>query len=100
MKIEPFDSRTGINFRDVVKGNNFITPQILGYVNLKNGIAEISTGVKFLDLDMFGVTIVKHGVKSNHDSKCFNAMEDVIKYIGDLNYEKHDSLINLLNKVQ
>jgi hypothetical protein len=100
MKIEPFDSRTGINFRDVIKGNNFMTPRILGYVNLKNGIAEISTGAKFLDLDMFGVTIVKHGVKSNHDSKCFNSMEDVIKYIGDLNYENHDCLINLLNKVQ
>ena len=100
MKIEPFDSRTGINFRDVIKGKNFMTPRILGYVNLKNGIAEISTGAKFLDLDMFGVTIIKHGVKSNHDSKCFNSMEDVIKYIGDLNYENHDSLINLLNKVQ
>ena len=99
MKLEPFESRTGIDFRDIVKSRNFITSSILGYVNLKNGIAEISTSPKFLDLDIFGVTIVKHGVKSNHDSKCFNSMEDVIKYIGDLNYENHDSLINLLNKI-
>lgn len=100
MKLEPFDSRTGINFRDILKGKNFITPQILGYVNLKNGIAEISTGSKFLDLDMFGVIVVNYGVKTNQDSKCFNSMEEVIKYIGDLNYENHDALVNLLNNLK
>jgi len=27
-------------------------------------------------------------------------MEEVIKYIGDLNYENHDALVNLLNNLR
>lgn len=98
MKLEPYESTIGQHFRFVLKNRNLITNQVLGYINTNHGIAEISTGSKFLDIEMFGVTIV-NGYKYNTEkSKCVNSMKEVEEYIEELRYENHAHLIELLSK--
>ena len=99
MKLEPYESVLGQQFRSVLKNKNLITNEVLGYINTKHGIAEISSGSKFLGIDMFGITLVDG---YNHDtkrSKCVNSLKEVEEYIEELRYENHDALINLLNKI-
>jgi hypothetical protein len=100
MKLSPFESKIGIQFREVVKGNNFMTPKLLGYINTKKGICEITTGNKFLDVEMFGITVVTNSVKNNDLSKNLNSMKEVEDYIDELNYEEYTQLENLLNKIE
>lgn len=99
MKLLPFESEIGKQFREVVKGNNFMTPIIVGYVNTKKGICEITRGNKFLDLEMFGITVITNNVKNNELSKCLNSYKDVENYIDELNYEDYSQLQNLLNEI-
>ena len=99
MKLLPFESEIGKQFREVVKGNNFMTPKLLGYINTKKGICEITTGNKFLDLEMFGITVITNNVKNNELSKCLNSYKDVENYIDELNYEDYSQLQNLLNEI-
>lgn len=100
MKLLPFESEIGKQFREVVKGNNFITPIIVGYVNTKKGICEITRGNKFLDLEMFGVTVMSNGINNHELSKNLNSFKDVEKYIDELDYEDYSQLENLLNKIE
>lgn len=71
-------------FHKVVSGNNFITPEILGYVRIKGGVAELSTGPKFLDMGMFGVTAVINGVKSKEHGGNFNSRKEAEDHIRTL----------------
>jgi hypothetical protein len=74
-------------FRSAIpKGMNAVTPTFLGYVEIPNGVAEISQGPKFIDLDMYGITVVIDG-KYSDKSTCLHSYEDVKKYIEDLNKE-------------
>ena len=74
-----------IMFKQLVGGRNWLTPTILGYTRIKHGVAEISTGPKFIDVEMFGITIVNYGIRNFELSKCFNSMQDVEHYIEGLN---------------
>lgn len=85
MKLEPHGSELGQYFRSLVKGLNFMTPDLLGYIRYKNGVAEITTGASFLGIEMYGVTIIYNGEKSDEKSKCFNSLEECEKYINTLN---------------
>lgn len=98
MILEPFESKIGQEFRKSLKGNNFMTPIIKGYIQTNKGIAEISTGNNFLDIEMYGVTVVDNGRKFEYD-RCFHCYSDVEKYIEELNYENEQPLINLLNEI-
>ena len=101
MKLESYESTIGQHFRSVLKNKNLITNEVLGYIDTNHGIAEISTShAKFLDMDMFGITLVKENVHDTKRSKCVNSMEEVEKYIEDLNYENHDALVNLLHNLK
>ena len=100
MKLLPFESEIGKQFREVVKGNNFITPIIVGYVNTIKGLCEITRGHTLLDLEIFGVTVVSNGVKNNELSKCLNSYKDVENYIDELNHEDYSQLQNLLNEIE
>lgn len=100
MELLPFESKIGIQFREVVKGNNFMTPRLLGYINTKKGICEISTGNKFLDIEMFGVTVITNNVNNHELSKNLNSFKDVEEYIDELDYEDYSQLENLLNKIE
>ena len=72
-------------FNKLVGGRNWLTPSILGYTRIKHGVAEVSTGPKFMNVEMFGITVVRHGVRNFELSKCFNSMQDVEYYIEELN---------------
>lgn len=100
MKLLPFESEIGKQFREVIKGRNFITPILVGYVNTKKGICEITKGNKFLDLEMFGVTVMSNGINNHELSKNLNSFKDVEEYIDELNYEDYSQLQNLLNKIE
>ena len=84
MEIHKFNSDIGSQFRQVVKGNNFMTPEIYGYVRIKDGIAEISTGPKFLGTEMWGITVVQNGIKNNDLSNCVNSFVEVTQYLTTL----------------
>ena len=83
MELLPFESKIGKQFREVVKGNNFMTPRLLGYINTKKGICEITTGNKFLDLEMFGITVVTNNVNNHELSKSLNSMKEVVDFFKD-----------------
>lgn len=97
MELLPFESKIGKQFREVVKGNNFITPRLLGYINTKKGICEITTGNKFLDMEMFGIT---HIDKDSNLSKILYSLKEVEEYIDELNHEEYTQLENLLNTIK
>ena len=67
-------------FRSVVKGNNFITPRLIGYCEISNGVIEITTGSKFLETEMYGLTIVENGQKSDK-SCCVNSVNEVYEFL-------------------
>lgn len=87
MVLLEFTSKEGELFRQVVKSVNFMTPRILGYSSIKDGIAEISTGDKFLGIKMYGITVEIHNIKRDDLSKCVHSMEEVEDYINELNNE-------------
>lgn len=95
LKLEPFESELGMEFRKYVKGKNFLTDTILGYIDINCGVAEITQGPKFLDLEMYGVTVVKHNIKNDELSKCLHSKEDVVNYIKEL---KKDEGLNVILK--
>lgn len=97
MNIQDFESEIGRSFRGVVKGSNFMTPSVYGYVLLKDGIAEISTGKKFLDSEIWGVTVIHDDKRCDYQSVCLHSIKEVEDYIEKLNYEDHSMLVNLLN---
>ena len=75
-------------FNAVVTGVNVMTPYIIGYFEKGAIIAEISsadsrheymTGEK-----LFGVTVVKNGVKNRELSTAFTSFEQVKNYLNEL----------------
>ena len=70
------------------KGENFMTPRVLGYYRLRKslGYAELSRGEGFKHEPIFGVTIQWSGSEeSNHAlSKMFWSMGEALNYIGNL----------------
>lgn len=84
----PEYNRLSALFRSAVKGANFFTPKFLGYVDIPNGVAEISEGSQpFASLSnekMYGVTVVINGEKSSEKSTCLNSYSEVVDYIKSL----------------
>ncbi len=58
-------------FKSVVKGRNFMTPNVLGYYKIKNGAVELSTGKGFTDNMLYGVTVVKDNEHNHELSQVF-----------------------------
>ena len=72
-------------FQAVVRGANIMTPELVGYAKIPNGVVEISTGTKFLGLELYGITVVQDNRKADSLCKCCNSMEEVNAYIQELN---------------
>ena len=58
-------------FRSVVKGTNFMTPNIISHHKIKGGAVELSSGKGFSGSTMYGVTVVKDNKHNTDLSKCF-----------------------------
>ncbi len=73
-----------------IKGNNFITPILIGYVLIPNGFVELSTVRDVAQLNQFanyGVTVVIDNKCVRELSTAFLKYEDAIKYTTEL-YER------------
>ena len=78
-------------FREVVHGNNFITPEIISYHHITNGAAELSKGRGILTPDpLYGVTVVQNGAHDYDKSTVFYSEQDARDYIATL---KKDSTL-------
>jgi hypothetical protein len=84
-----YRSANGVYFRSIVKGKNFITPDILGYYTIVDGVAELSEG-DVLDNPVFGVTVVKNGKHDTSLSQGFSNKEKALAYIAELAEETKD----------
>ena len=72
-------------FRKVVRGNNFITPDIIGYFLISDGAAELSKGRGILTPDpLYGVTVVQNGAHDYDKSTVFYSEKDARDYIKSL----------------
>ena len=72
-------------FRKIVRGNNFITPEIISYHHIKNGAAELSKGRGIFTPDpLFGVTVVQNGIHDYDKSTVFHSKQDARNYINTL----------------
>ena len=71
-------------FKKIVKGTNFVTPTVLGYYSIKDGVAELSYGTGFRHEPIFGVTVVKNGKHDHELSNPFFDKKEAIEYIASL----------------
>lgn len=82
-------SQRARDFRKVCGGNNFMTPQGLGFYRLKAKpyvIVEISTGEPFLGHEMIGLTAVDCATQERlfDDSTCINSLDELAEYFTKL----------------
>ena len=70
-------------FREVVKGGNFVTPIIIDFIKIKNGVCELSTGIIF-GKKVYGVTVVINKKHEYDLSKLFTTKEEAIEYVETL----------------
>lgn len=71
-------------FRAIVKGQNFMTPYLIGHYRIKGGVAEITEG-DFMGDSIYGVTIVRKGVNDHDASKKCDSLQEAYDYVNELN---------------
>ena len=71
-------------FRAVVKGSNFMTPDIMEYVWSGDFSIEISRGTGFSEQDIFGVSVVKGAEHRTDLGKMFHSEAGAYKYAASL----------------
>ena len=86
-KAEYKSSRDGVQFRTVVKGHNFMTPNFERYVRAGKYVCEITSGNGFDGDPIFGVTVVNtdtqtHNTKLSKMVSSMQGAEDYIKGLG------------------
>lgn len=73
--------------RNVYKGKNFITPNIIEYIKLNdNSAIELSEGKGFTNNTLYGVSVVINNERSEL-SKCCDSYNEAINYINDIKKE-------------
>lgn len=71
-------------FKEAVKGTNFMTPDIIEYIKIDNGVVELSKGKGIFSDTIYGVTVVRYGKKNSNLSNCFTKISDARDYIETL----------------
>lgn len=71
-------------FKKVVKGKNFMTPNVLGYYKIKNGAAELAKGEGITGNIMYGVTVVQDNEHNHNLSQSFLSEWKAREYIKNL----------------
>jgi len=77
-------NRASALFRTIVKGFNFMTPDLIGYCEIKNGAVEVSKGQGFTGKTIYGVTVVKDRKLDYDLSRCFHSLKEAENYIKGL----------------
>ena len=77
-------------FKEVVKGCNFMTPEVIRYGQQGDYVYELSRGGGFYGSPMFGVTVVDLRTDKHRTdlSECFTSLVDSEEYIADLEKQK------------
>lgn len=77
---------SGLTFRKVVKGENFMTPQVLKYITVRDYEVELSQGNGIGGTPIFGVTVVNRvTMEQDHEqSQCFESKKQALAYINEL----------------
>ena len=67
---------------------NFLTPNVIRYGKTGKFFYELSTGEKFIECEMFAVTVLSgRGLQKDHEydlSACFHSLDDAEKHIDNL----------------
>ena len=65
---------------DCIKGNNFVTPDIIGYYEYEGRYIEISCGTGIFTSYLFGITLwdIETGEKMDNESTCVRDPEELI----------------------
>lgn len=71
-------------FTAVVKGTNFMTPNIIRYEHIKNGAVELSFGEDDFFGMMWGVTVVRNNQHDYDAGKKCDSLEEAENYINSL----------------
>lgn len=81
-----------IAFSKVVRGKNFMTPDILAHEYAGHYVIELSRGAGIGGGLLYGVTVVDMATKeeSNELSRCFDTRKEARTYINELAQGKHD----------
>jgi hypothetical protein len=87
--IAEYSTKTSCDiFKSEVRGQNFMTPEVLGYFRpSKSHIAELSKGRGMEDNDIFGVTVISKNrithqwVRNHEQSKCFRSRSAAMEHI-------------------
>ncbi len=71
--------------------NNFMTPTLLGYYEIPNGVAELSEGEGIFTEKLYGVTVVRNSQRDNDNSTCFTSKQEALDYIEGGCYAESES---------
>lgn len=73
-------------FREVYKRQNFLTPNVLGYVSKGNLIIEVSTGTGMSGKIMYGITVIDYRGRESIErlNRLCSTWVEVDKYIKEL----------------
>ena len=98
MKLQNEYSEEADYFKKIIKGVNFMTPNVVGYIKYINGVIELSSG-KYINNEIFGVTVVEHNLKNDFLCKFFNTYTEATEYIDKLIKESISPLDTFLEKL-
>jgi hypothetical protein len=73
-------------FKEVVKGSNFMTPEVIRYGQQGDYVYELSRGSGFYGKPVYGVTVVdlRTDEHRNDLSESFASLQEATDYINDL----------------
>lgn len=71
-------------FHKYVKGKNIMTPYVVEYITIPNGVVELSKGKGIFSGTLYGVTVVKDERKADELCDCFYDYKDAMAYIETL----------------
>jgi len=71
-------------FQEVVKSRNLMTPKVLDFIEIKNGVCELSEGRGIFTPKLYGVTVIVNRKKTDALSDCFTTIEEALNYIETL----------------
>lgn len=76
----------GTEFKELVKGENFMTPEVKGYWQSGNYQCELSYGTGIGGGKLYGVTVVntEKMIRENDLSKVFEKRKEALAYINVL----------------
>lgn len=74
----------GSHFRRVIRGENMMTPNLIGFYKIKDGEVEISQGTGIWGDELYGVTVVIGGKQSYELNALEKSLADAEEYVKSL----------------